>query len=126
MLRFWIGFSSAVLCASGLLACSSEDAPADGDQPHAPAGNGVPISEADACKAITTAEDDRRDLLACGPVTRAPCPTYIQKANPACSQYDQGTVQACAAFASQQASCDALTKKKCILKIIEGSAPNGC
>lgn len=126
MSRFRIGFSSAVLGSLLLAACSSEDAPADGDQPYAPAGNGVPMSEADACKAITTAEDDRRDSLGCGPVTRPPCPTYIQKGGPACSQYDQGTVQACAAFASQQASCDALLEKKCILKIIEGSAPNGC
>ncbi|MCC6903711.1 MAG: hypothetical protein IT377_32385 [Polyangiaceae bacterium] len=119
--------SIGLICAFFLLgACSSEDAAEDDNQPYAPAGNGVPMSEADACKAITGAEDDRRAALSCGPVTRPPCPVYIQNGNPACSAYDQGTVQACAGFVGEQPSCDALTQKKCLLKIIPGSAPSGC
>lgn len=122
-----VRFSTGLFCAFSLVsACSSDDAADDGDQPYEPAGNGVAMSESDACKAITAAEDDRRAALSCGPVTRAPCPVYIQKSNPACSQYDQGTVQACAAFVGEQPTCDALTQKKCLLKILPGSAPNGC
>ncbi|MCC6664240.1 MAG: hypothetical protein IT375_10880 [Polyangiaceae bacterium] len=122
-----VRFSAGLFCALSLVSgCSSDDAADDGDQPYEPAGNGVAMSESDACKAITAAEDDRRAALSCGPVTRAPCPVYIQKSNPACSQYDQGTVQACAAFVGEQPTCDALTQKKCLLKILPGSAPNGC
>jgi len=126
--------SFGVLCAflSAIppisLACSSDD-PAGGgggDDVYEPPGNGAPMGESEACQAIIGAEDAKRSALACGPVTRPPCPTYLQKGNPVCSQYDQGTVQACVAYIGAHASCDALTKKKCVVKVLAGSAPNGC
>lgn len=118
----------SIIVAAVSVACSSDDSSGGtgGDKPYEPAGNGVGMSEADACKAIVDAEDAKRAALACGPVTRPPCPTYLQKGNPACSEYDQGTVQACVTYIGQHTSCAALTKKTCVVKVIAGSAPNGC
>lgn len=129
-LRF-IGFFAAVSLGAvlGLGACSSDDSSGgggSGEETFEPPGNGVGMGESDACKAITDAEDAKRLALSCGPVTRPPCPSYIQKSNPACSQYDQGTVAACVDYIGKHTSCDALTKKKCVVKVIAGSAPNGC
>lgn len=108
-------------------ACSSDDSSAGGGSDvYTPAGNGVPTSEAAACQAILKADDARRAALQCGPVTRPPCPTYISKGHPACSQYDQGTVDACVAYIAGLASCGELDKKKCVVKALDGTAPNGC
>jgi len=118
--------SVAVFVGFVASACSSDDGgsgtPA-GD--YAPDGNGVAMDEADACKAITGAEDARRGALSCGPVTRPPCPTYIAAGKPACSQYDQGTVQACVDFILTL-SCNELKTRKCIVKALPGTAPAGC
>lgn len=130
MRRNFTGFLGALSLVGvvGAAACSSDDSGGgdSGDKPYEPAGNGLPMGESEACKAITDAEDDKRTALSCGPVTRPPCPGYLAKSNPACSQYDQGTVQACVAYIAGHASCDALSKKKCVVKVIAGSAPNGC
>lgn len=130
MRRNFTGFLGAFSLVAALVAaaCSSDDSSGGGggDQIYEPAGNGLPMGEADACKAITDAEDAKRAALSCGPVTRPPCPGYLAKSNPTCSQYDQGTVEACVAYIAGHASCDALSKKKCAVKVIAGSAPNGC
>ncbi len=130
MRRKFTGFLGALSLVGvvGAVACSSDDSSGGGggDKPYEPAGNGTPMGESEACNAIIDAEDAKRAALSCGPVTRPPCPGYLAKSNPACSQYDQGTVQACVAYIAGHASCDALTKKKCVVKVFAGSAPNGC
>jgi len=105
--------------------CSSDDSSGGSSGNYEPAGNGVPMGESEACTSITKAEDARRNELGCGPVTRPSCPGYISAGHAACSQYDQGTVTACQEWIAQQ-SCDALKTKKCIVKVLEGTAPNGC
>jgi hypothetical protein len=105
--------------------CSSDDSSGSSSGNYEPAGNGVPTGESEACTSITKAEDARRNALGCGPVTRPSCPGYISAGHEACSQYDQGTVSACEAWIAQQ-SCDTLKTKKCIVKVLEGTAPNGC
>ena len=103
--------------------CSSDDSSSGGGSgDYAPAGNGVAMPELEACKAITAAEDTR---LSCGPKTRPPCPAYINKGNEPCSMYDQGTVQACVEWIAKL-SCADFKTKKCIVKVLPGTAPNGC
>lgn len=113
---------AAISLAAG---CSSDDSSGSAPGDYEPAGNGSPMAEAAACNAIVAAEDARRSALNCGPVTRPPCPTYISLGHDACSQYDQGTVEACVQFISGL-SCDGLKTRKCIVKALPGSAPNGC
>jgi hypothetical protein len=129
MRRTLLGLSALLFVSvfAGTFACSSDDSTGGGTaKPFEPPTNGVGMPESAACQAIVDAEDARRAALACGPVTRPPCPTYIQKGNPSCSEYDQGTVQGCVAYIGGHATCDALVKKACVVKSIPGSAPNGC
>ncbi len=84
------------------------------------------MGEAEACKALKDAESARRAALSCGPVTSPSCPGYISAGNEACSQYDQGTVQGCIDYVSKLTSCDALKPKNCVVKVLPGTAPNGC
>lgn len=130
MRRLLLGLSCVLSAVSllGVGACSSDDSGGggSGDTSYEPPGNGVGLGESEACKAITGAEDAKRAELSCGPVTRPPCPTYLQKGNPACSEYDQGTVSACVSYIAGHTSCAALTQKKCVVKVLAGSAPNGC
>ena len=110
-----------------LAACSSSDDSSSGPSgPFEPAGNGQPIGEAEACAQVRAAEDARGAELSCGPVTRPACPGYISSGNPACSQYDQGTVQGCVDYISTIKSCATLKTKSCLVKVLPGTAPNGC
>lgn len=126
-LAFWAVVASTLMApASG---CGSDDASGGGggSGPYQPPGNGVPIGESEACNALLNAEDQAYLKLACGPVTRPPCPSFIQVGgHAACSQYDQGTVQGCVEYIASHASCDALKTKKCAVASLPGSAPNGC
>jgi hypothetical protein len=120
----------SLIRASALLlvafpACSSDDS-GGGGGPFSPPGNGVPMGEAEACAALQDAESDRRNALACGPVTLPACPGYLRKANEPCLQYDQGTVQGCVAYIATQPTCDALKSYQCVVKPLPGTAPQGC
>lgn len=109
-------------CVSAV-GCSSEDGSGGGTpSDFSPPGNGVPTSESAACNAIKQAYGGR---LECGPKTLPACPGLISAGNPACSQYDQGTVDACVEFIAGQA-CSELGKRKCIVKALPSTAPNGC
>lgn len=107
------------------LACSSDEG-GGGGGPYAPPGNGVPMNEAEACAALQDAESDKRNALACGPVTLPACPGYLRKANEPCLEYDQGTVSGCVAYIASLSSCDALKTYQCVVKALPGTAPNGC
>lgn len=111
-----------------VLGCSSGgDDEEAGSGFYEPAGNGVAISEAQACDGLQNAQKTRRAALACGPVTQPACPGYLQKQKqtPACSQYDQGALDACVAYIGGLATCDEVTQKICIVKSL-GNAPAGC
>jgi hypothetical protein len=108
--------------------CSSgSDEEETGSGFYEPAGNGVAIGESQACDGLRAAQLDRRMALGCGPVTQAACPGYLQKQKqtPACSQYDQGALDACVTYISGLATCEEVTEKMCIVKPL-GNAPNGC
>ena len=116
-----------VLVLSVPLACSSEESGGGGgDQPFEPPGNGVPMSEKDACETVREAEGDAWLSLGCGPLTQQACPDYLKKANVACLQWDQGTVLGCAAYISGLGSCEKLKSYECIVKPLPGTAPAGC
>lgn len=122
-------FAVVLSCAVPLVfGCSSEsDDAAGGSGFFEPAGNGVAISESQACGGLQNAQVARRQTLACGPVTQPACPGYLQKQKqtPACSQYDQGALDACVTYIGGLATCEEVTQKICIVKPL-GNAPNGC
>jgi hypothetical protein len=124
-LVFRAGALGAAFALAGACSSSDDGGGKNGGGDYAPPGNGVAMPEADACKAIVDAENARYAEAKCGPVTRPPCPYYLAKGNPACSEYDQGTVQACVAWIGQQ-SCDALKTKKCIVAVLPGTEGKGC
>jgi hypothetical protein len=119
----WL-WSPCALVLVAVLGCSSEDGGESG--PYAPPANGVAIGEAQACQTLQSAEASRRNALGCGPFTLAACPGYLNKGREPCSEYDQGTVQGCAAYISELEGCDAVASWKCVVQVIAGSAGQGC
>jgi hypothetical protein len=109
----------------GLVGCSSENEGGGGGS-YAPLGNGVAVSEDEACQAVRSAEIDRRNGLGCGLITLPICPAYLTKGDEPCMQYDQGTVQACAAYITELESCEAVTSWQCVVQPIPDSAGKGC
>jgi hypothetical protein len=118
----------AVLACLFVVGCSSGgEGEEEGSGFFEPGGNGVPISEAQACDGLQNAQKARRAALGCGPVTQPACPNFLQKQKqtPPCSQYDQGSLDACVGYIGGLATCDEVTQKLCIVKPL-GNAPNGC
>ena len=127
----------AVLAALATSACSSGGggagggagsggAPSDG-KVH-PAGNGQRESQTDACDALSQAQSARVTALSCIATTQ-PCPDLIvAMGGQSCLQYDQGSVEGCAAYYAQQTTCAALTAAfaDCEVTAFAGSAPTGC
>jgi hypothetical protein len=128
-------FLVASLVSLGLLACSSSSTSgttsgaggADDGKLHPP-GNGVAMSETDACNAVSNALDS--DYLALGCVaTSQSCPDLLRAQFGAdCLQYDQGSVQGCVSYYGMAASCAALdtAASNCVVTALAGSAPKGC
>jgi hypothetical protein len=114
----------AALSLVALIGCSSEEEGKSG--PFAPPANGVPMGEKAACELLQTADLDRREELGCGPSTVPSCPGYLRKNREPCLQYDQGTVQGCAAYISGLGTCEAVAGWKCVVQEITGSAGLGC
>lgn len=86
---------------------------------YQPAPSGVLIDEAEACQAITAAEDAARGSLGCGTVQRAPCPEYIRPAGgSSCYQYDQGTVDACVSYYGSLSACVDFIEKPCVVSAV--------
>jgi hypothetical protein len=126
--------SVAVLLAMALSACGSDGGSGGGgaggeDGKYHPAGNGQHQSQADACDALSEAQDAKSKALACTTTSR-PCPTLIlvQVGGTECLEYDQGSVQGCVDYYDKQATCDELAKAvdACVVTSFPGSAPNGC
>ena len=99
-----------------------------GDGKYHPPGNGVPMSEADACNALSQAMDADNTALMC-PSTTRPCPALLRaEFTTSCLQYDQGSVQGCVAYYAAAMACDSLAAAiaACAVTPIDGSAPKGC
>src|SRR5262245_45303717 len=79
--------------------CTGKDA----DQPSVPArpgaeqppGGGNTLSEDEACRRLTDAEEQQRRRLACPALDRPPCPYYVRPAGTGCWTYDERSVNAC-------------------------------
>ena len=99
------------------------------DGKYRPAGNGQRQDEADACNALSKAQDARNAALACIATLR-PCPSLLRvmMSGTECLEYDQGSVQGCIDYYNQQTDCDALAKSidACVVTSFAGSAPSGC
>jgi hypothetical protein len=125
----------AILVALALSACGSDGgsgsggAGGSGDGKVHPAGNGQHQSQADACDALSNAQDARSKAMSCTSTLR-PCPTLIlvMAGGTECLEYDQGSVQGCVDYYNQQATCDDLAKAidACVVTAFQDSAPNGC
>lgn len=128
--------SFAILAICALSACGSSSGTGGtggtgggGDGKYRPAGNGVHQAEADACDALSKAQDARSQAMACTTTLR-PCPTLVlvMVGGTACLEYDQGSVQGCVDYYNEQMSCDALATAidTCVVTTFADSAPNGC
>ena len=93
-----------------------------------PAGNGKPMSEDAACKALTDAQAQRSTSLQCSSTGRV-CPDFLRAQSAVeCLQYDEGAVQGCVKLYNEAATCDAVREAagNCVVATIGGSAPQGC
>jgi hypothetical protein len=93
-----------------------------------PAGNGKPMSEADACKLLTDAQTQQSMLLKCPSTTRI-CPDFLRaQSSLECVQYDEGAVQGCIKLYQEATTCSGVPEAAdiCVVATIAGSAPQGC
>ncbi|APR76214.1 Hypothetical protein A7982_01561 [Minicystis rosea] len=122
-------FASFAVPACGEGGADTGGAGGGDDGKYRPAGNGQRQKEADACDALSKAQETRNQALACTATLR-PCPTLIlvQVGGTQCLEYDQGSVQGCVDYYNQQGDCAALAKSidTCIVTTFADSAPNGC
>jgi hypothetical protein len=99
-----------------------------GDGKLHPPGNGMAISEADACNTLSMAQDTQHTSLGCA-FTSEGCPDLLRaEFVTQCLQYDQGSVQGCVTYYSMAQSCSALNMaiSNCVVTPIDNSAPSGC
>jgi hypothetical protein len=99
-----------------------------GDGKVHPPGNGVPMSESDACNALRMAQDSQYLSLGCV-ATSQTCPDLLRNEfGTQCLEYDQGSVNGCVSYYGMAASCAALDTAvaDCAVTALAGSAPKGC
>lgn len=131
-LRFILAAPLFVLASPG---CGSETGSGStGSLPDAddgkihPPGNGKPMSEDAACKALTDAQAQRSTALKCSSTGRV-CPDFLRAQSAVeCLQYDEGAVQGCIQLYNDGATCDAVREAAdlCVVATLGGSAPQGC
>jgi len=118
-----------------LLACGSAPSTGTGgsgsggsDGKFHPPGNGTPMSESDACNALSQATSADSLTLMC--LSTSPtCPDLLRSEfTTPCLEYDQGTVQGCVAYYAAATTCAGLDAAiaGCAVAPIAGSAPKGC
>jgi hypothetical protein len=98
------------------------------DGKYHPPANGTPMSEADACNALSAAADADHMTLGCVSTSQG-CPNLLRvEFSTPCLEYDQGTVQGCIAYYGMASSCMSLASAitNCAVSPIAGSAPKGC
>jgi hypothetical protein len=116
-------------CGSGSSAGTGGGGGSGGsDGKYHPPDNGVAMSEADACAALSQAGDMDSLTLMCL-ATSVTCPDLLRdEFTTPCLQYDQGSVQGCVAYYAAATTCAALDAAldACAVSPITGSAPKGC
>ena len=128
---FLVGPASSA-CALALLvfACSSSEDTKDTIPAQRgfvmPEGGGPAISEEEACETLAEAERERRAAINCAAVELR-CPGYLRPAGgPACYEYDEATVTACARLIAGYRACTDFELKRCIVTAIPTSGTPGC
>ncbi len=123
----------AALVGLGLVgasnACSEQEAAGPATLPSTgmvqPAGNGVSMSEAEACRTLVNAETGARTRLGCPARSGPGCPNTLRPAGgEACLLYDQGTVSACVALMASYARCEELARRPCVVTALGERDPN--
>jgi hypothetical protein len=129
--------SALALSLLALVACGSGSSDGTGggdggtggsDGKYHPPGNGVAMSETDACAALSQATDTDSLALMCL-ATSVTCPDRLREEfTTPCLQYDQGSVQGCVAYYAAATTCTKLyaALDGCAVTPIAGSAPKGC
>jgi hypothetical protein len=115
-------------CGAGGSTAGSAGGGGAGDGKYHPPTNGTPMSEADACNALSAAADTDHMTLGCVS-TSQPCPNLLRvEFSTPCLEYDQGTVEGCVAYYGMASSCTSLASAiaACAISPIAGSAPKGC
>lgn len=99
-----------------------------GDGKFHPPGNGTAMNEAEACTSLTDTQAQRLQFLGCAGTTRT-CPEFlrVQFAHE-CLQYDQGSVQGCMTYYTDQKNCADLIQSfnDCAVTPLAGTDPKGC
>ena len=100
-------------------------APAE-PRPEEATEEAAPLSEAEACEALTSAYMDHALEISC-PVTIYTCPNYLRvEQGEACLLYDAESVEQCITLWRATTTCAELATTVCTARAIEGSAPMGC
>ncbi len=100
-----------------------------GDGKYHPAPNGTRISEMEACERLKTALEQRATKLnfKCTATTLPICPNLLRRIfNPACMEYDEGSVDGCVEFYGELLECSELNGEGCMVTPYPGSEPAGC
>jgi hypothetical protein len=128
-------FPTAAVWAAGVLlvfgeACSSSEDQKDTIPSQRgfvmPEGGGSAISEEEACELLATAVRQRRAAINCA-ASELDCPAYIRPAGgPACYEYDEATVTACAQIIAGYRACADFDLKRCIVTAIPATGAPGC
>ncbi len=92
-----------------------------------PEGNGVRISETEACEAMRGAVSDAAQVMNCVKTLPA-CPNFVRVRYPTqCAEYDQGAVQGCVDhWTSITNGCQFLDETDCVVAYFPENAPAGC
>jgi hypothetical protein len=116
-------------CGSGDSGSTTSSTPDASDGRYHPATDGVAMTEADACSALSSARQAKAKDLQCSATVR-PCPTFLRAQFPGddCVEYDHGSVQGCIAYYDAKTSCDDLAAAvtDCAVAPIAGSHSAGC
>ncbi len=115
-------------CSGDGSATTSGDPMEASDGKFHPPGNGMAMNEADACNALTDTQAQRLQFLGCAGTTRT-CPDLLRvEFVTHCLQYDQGSVQGCMTYYSDQKNCADLIKSigDCSVTPLAGTEPKGC
>jgi len=107
---------------------SSSGTPDASDGKFHPMGDGVHMTEANACTALINAQGTARGNLGCAGTSRI-CPDFLRaQFVTACLEYDQGSVQGCIDYYNKATTCDELNKGigDCVATAFPNTMSAGC
>lgn len=126
----WVALCAGMACGSKSSSGGSGGAGGGGDGKIHPPTNGTHTTEQDACMALESEQSTLAQGFSNCIITGFTCPALVraQTGAPACSEYDEGSVEGCVALYEMATSCDDLMGKvaDCVVTAYPGTTSAGC